>query len=249
MKNFIKYTLQKLFGLSNYLFLFAQFVILKLPFSKHERDFLRFLSLIDDGDHVIDIGANIGVMTYFFSKKLPQSGVHSFEPVKENMEVLRKVKKKYGLLNVKIYPYALGDENKIIQMIMPKSNKAYLHGLSHVKTDNSKEEGKYYSIEARRLDDVEEINKLKIRAIKIDVEEYEFYVLSGAIETIKKNRPIIYCELWDSGNRIKSIDLIKSLNYRIFINKDKTLTEYKNQKYSQNFFFIPVEYCEGLKLY
>ena len=239
MKNFLKYILQKTLGLNLYLYLFARFVILKLPYNKREKDFLKFIDLINDGDHVLDIGANIGAMTYYFSKKLPNSAIHSFEPIPENLKVLLRVKQKLKLLNVKTYSCAIGEKNGIIEMIMPEKSKVYFHGLSHV-ISNSEQKGRINSVEIKRLDDIKELNKVKVSAIKIDVEEYEYKVLMGAERLIKKNKPIIYCELWDSENRRKSTDFIKSLDYKICIHNGNKIIEYKDQKGFQNFFFIPV---------
>ena len=212
---------------------------MKLPYNKQEKDFLKFIDLIKDGDHVLDIGANIGVMTYYFSKKLPNSAIHSFEPIPENLKVLLRVKQKLKLLNVKTYSCAIGEKTGTIEMIMPERNKVYFHGLSHV-ISNSEYKGKIKSVEVKRLDDIKEFNSVKVSAIKIDVEEYEYNVLVGAEELIKKNRPIIYCELWNSGNRRKSMDFIKSLDYKICIHNGNKIIDYKDQKGFQNFFFIPV---------
>ena len=248
LKNLIKYILQKILGLHNYLFLFARYVILKLPYDKNEKDFLRFLNLIEEGGHVLDIGANIGVMTYYFAKKFSESRVHSFEPVPDNLKVLRKIVDKFNLSNVKIYPYALGNKNEKVKMVMPEFNKVFFHGLSHVEEVNTKNSGHLYDVEMRRLDSFEEIKNVKINAIKIDIEEYEYNVLKGAEELIQKNRPVIYCELWENENREKSFEFISKLNYKVFINQEKNLKEYKEQKRYQNFFFIPVERCDYLKL-
>jgi len=223
--------------------LFARYVILKLPYSKNERDFLRFIDLIDDGDHVLDIGANIGVMSYYLSKKLPNSAIHAFEPVPENMKVLLRIKRRFKLLNVKSYPIAVGNESGTVDMIMPQENEVYFHGLSHVNKD-SKAQGKINEVEIKRLDDFVEFKKVKITAIKIDVEEYEFNVLKGAEKLILKNRPVIYCELWNSENRKNSMEFIGDLDYKIYVNERNTLTEYKKQEGIQNFFFIPNKHAD-----
>lgn len=219
-----------------------------MPYSKAEKDFLRFINLIDDGNHILDIGANIGVMSYYFAKKLPKSEVHSFEPVLENFEVLQKAKNKFNLMNVKIYPFALGNNNGYVSMIMPESNNVYFHGLSHVKQDDKNEKGKTYDVEIKKLDDLETLKNIKISAIKIDVEEYEYNVLCGGKDLLMKNRPVIYCELWEGENREKSIVFMSGLNYKIFVVQNKQIVEFKGKNRVNNFFFIPVEHCNKLKL-
>lgn len=235
-------------GLQNYLFLFARYVIFKLPLDKKERDFLKFINLIQDGAHVLDIGANIGVMSYFFAKKLPESAIHSFEPVPDNLQVLSKVKTKFNLFNVKIHPHAIGNMKGKVKMVMPEMKNVYFHGLSHIEQDGKESKGNLYEVEVKKLDELIEFEDVKVSAIKIDVEEYEFNVLSGAKELIKKNRPVIYCELWENENRKKSLEFISKLDYKIIINQKKNLKEFVGQKGFQNFFFIPIERCDNLKL-
>jgi len=248
LKNFIKYILQKSIGLHNYLYLFARYVIFKVPYDKNEKLFLKFLELVDDGGHVLDIGANIGVMSYYFSKKLPHSVVHAFEPVPLNRNVLLRVILKFNLHNVKTYGYAVGNKNEKVKMVMPVLKKVYFHGLSHIDDKDSLKPGKRYGVEMKRLDDLEFLRNVKINAIKIDVEEYEYHVLCGAEELIHKNRPLIYCELWESENRRLSFSFIQQLNYKIFVNWHGKLVGYNKQKNCQNFFFIPAEHCHQFKL-
>ena len=47
----------------------------------------------------------------------------------------------------------------------------------------------------------------KIGAIKMDVENFEYFVLEGGKELIKKHKPIIYTELWENQNREKCFQL------------------------------------------
>lgn len=221
---------------------------MKLPFDRNERDFLKFLSLIQDGEHVLDIGANIGVMTYYFAKRLPQTGVHSFEPIPDNLKVLERLKNKFHLLNVKIHPFALGNKNDMVTMVMPEYKSVYLHGLSHVGELSNSEKGLTYQVDVKRLDDIDEFENFIINAVKIDVEEYEYQVLMGAEELIKRNKPLIYCELWEGENRVKSIEFIRKLNYKVFINQGNSLIEFSGQRGYQNFFFIPEVRSNDLNL-
>lgn len=223
-------------------------MIIKLPWDKNEKDFLRFLDLLNDYGNVLDIGANIGVMSYYFAHKLKNVQVHSFEPIPVNLKILKRVVKKYNLSNIKIYPYALGEKNGNVQMVMPKSNKVYFHGLSHVENNEIPSKGRVYNVEMKRLDDLDDLKEINIKAIKLDVEDFEYQVLKGGEKLILKNRPVVYTELWDSENKQKSFDLLKKLNYKSYININNHLVEYTSQHGFQNYFFIPSEYCDELKL-
>jgi FkbM family methyltransferase len=243
MKNLIISFLQKLLGFENYLFVFSLFIICKLRWDKSERDFLKLFELLDDEGIVIDIGANIGVMTAHFAKRLKNSKILSFEPIPCNIKTIQKVTVFLKLKNVHIIETALSDFNGHVDMIMPVINSARKQGLSHIKDrEKSKEAGETFRVAVKKLDDVNEIASLqeKIIAIKIDVEGHELRVLKGAVSTIRKHKPVIYCELWEGEQREKTIGFMKSLNYEAQVLVKNNFTIYKDQT-TQNFFFIPVK--------
>lgn len=241
MKNLIKYVLQKILGLQTYLYFFSLFMIKKLPRDRKEGAFLHFLKIIQNPQHIIDIGANIGVMTYHFAKKFPDATIHSFEPVIINYNILQRITRKYQLSNVHLYKYALGNMNGEEQMILPKSKGVTFHGLSHIVKGAEVEKGTIYKIPLKKLDDIEGFSDHSVSAIKIDVENYEYEVLSGAEKIIVKNRPLIYCELWEGVNRKNCIELMRKLNYSIFIVRGNELKLFDGIAKNQNFFFIPTE--------
>ncbi|MCF8296572.1 MAG: FkbM family methyltransferase [Saprospiraceae bacterium] len=242
MKNIVKKILQTLFGFDNYLFLFALYIIYTLRWNKREKDFLCFLNMLDDEGIVLDIGANIGVMTKYLSRKFPKSKIYSFEPIPHNITALKRIIKYFKLQNVKVCEFALGDENGQIEMIMPIDRKVKLQGLSHIVHKDIEEfnEGEKFHTEIKRLDDFESLKKesLPIKGIKLDVENFEYYVLKGGIDIIKKHKPIIYTELWDNKNRQNCFELLKSFNYSIKILENGELNDFVDQK-TQNFFFLP----------
>ncbi|HAN19072.1 MAG: hypothetical protein A2X13_02745 [Bacteroidetes bacterium GWC2_33_15] len=247
IKNSIKFILQKILGLKNYLFLFSLFMIKKLVWDKRERAFIKFIELVKNEGNVIDIGANIGVMTYHFARKLPDTTVHSFEPVPVNYNNLLTIKQKFKLNNVILYNCALGDKNREEQIIMPCLSGVYFPGLSHIVKGNMQEKGNKYSVQVKRLDEIDGFLKMPVTAIKLDVENYEYEVLYGAEKIISKNRPLIYCELWEGENRQKSIDVLYKHNYSVFVWQCNKLVLFDGKSREQNFFFIPVERTGELK--
>jgi len=92
------------------------------------------------------------------------------------------------------------------------------------------------------LDKMEELinAKQRISAIKIDVENFEFFVLDGAKNSIATHKPIVYAELWENENREKCFTLFNNLNYKTFVVVDNTTIEYDYTKHkTQNFIFLP----------
>jgi FkbM family methyltransferase len=240
VKNKIKYILQKLLGYQRYLHVFAKFKILTLKFDRKEKDFFHFMKVIPKHEGIIlDIGANIGIMTYHLSKNFSQNYIHAIEPVPSNVEILKKIIKQKQLKNVSVHALALGTENSTVKMILPFENNVYFQGLSHVKHESitEKNEGKEFEVEMKTLDDL--FPNKKIIAIKIDVENFEYFVLKGGEKILKIHHPIIYAELWDNENRTNCFHLLHSMNYKTFVIEKNQLVSYNSSVHQkQNFIFI-----------
>ncbi len=243
MKFKVIYVLRKLFGLKNYLFLFAIITIKRLKIYSFGDDFPHFISLIPHEGTVLDIGANIGLNTTPIAQERPGVTVFCFEPVPLNISILERVISYFKLTNTKIFKTALGETNGELTMIIPIVGNVLMTGLSHNYSGESAEienQGEIISTTMLRLDDIPEIQSAeKITAIKIDVENFEYYVLKGGQETISKHMPIIHCELWNNENRAMAMDLLKSLGYKVMIFDDGKLVEFRDEEFYVNFFFIP----------
>lgn len=244
MKTFVKYILQKTLGLKTYLYVFALFVIVKLRWDKKEKDFFHFLELIPDDGIVLDLGANIGVTSYHLAKKLPKSTIFSFEPLTLNMDTLKRIKKRFNLKNVNEFQVAVGEKPGILEMVMPVINNVPMHGLSHVIYEDNTEfnSGLKYKVPVVCLDEFKPLQETgkRITALKIDVENFEYFVLKGAEHLITEFQPIIYCELWENENRKKCIGFLNNLNYSAFILHKKELLPFEKTTIEKhNFFFLP----------
>ncbi|MFN2422769.1 MAG: FkbM family methyltransferase [Cryomorphaceae bacterium] len=244
MKARLKKTLQKLLGFDRYLFVFSVAVITTLRRNKNERDFLHFLKMIPDGGVVLDIGANIGIMSVWLGRRLKNSTILAYEPIPQNIKALKRVLAFYNLKNVKVIEKALGDKNGEAEMVMPVLEEVKMQGLSHVMHHSITDfnEGKKYTIPIGRLDDCEALKAESgpVTAVKLDVENFEYYVLKGGAETLAEHRPLVYTELWENENRQRCFDLLSSMGYRTEVLVNQKLITYDPAKHrTQNFFFIP----------
>lgn len=240
MKNSVKYILQKLLGLNTYLYVFALYKIKTLRSDKKENDFFTFLSLLKDGKgDVLDIGANLGIMTVHLANKLPNTTIHAFEPMPANVSVLKRIIAKFKLKTTKIHEVALGDESGTAKMVLPVNGQTVMQGLSHIKHETITEwnDGKEVDVKLDKLDNI--LNGQPVQAIKIDVENFEYFALKGASRIITSNKPIIYAELWDNENRAKCFEYLKSFSYSIFVGENKQIVPFDSSKHdTQNFIFI-----------
>ena len=238
MKN--KFFLQRLFSYEIYLFVFAIYKIKTLKKDSKEKDFFFFLNLIPPGNGtVLDIGANLGIMTYYLSKNFLNDKVYAIEPVPSNLHVLEKIKNKYRLNNVTIFNLALGEEKKTVTMVLPNNKGTKMQGLSHIKHESMElwNDGEEFEVEMNSLDHLFEHEKIK--AIKIDVENFEFFVLKGGQQVLENNRPIIYMELWDNANRVNCMNYLEAMNYDCFVIENNRCVHFKAEKHKkQNFLFI-----------
>jgi FkbM family methyltransferase len=238
LKSAAKLILQKTLGFNTYLYIFSLLAINRV---KYEEEFHYFNGMIEDNGIILDIGANIGIMTTLLAKKSRNARIYAFEPIPENIKTLKRVVDHHKLKNVTIYEAALGEENGQIKMVMPIIDSVKMQGLSHVvvdSSDSSVEPGSVYLVPVYRLDDLKEFKSgEKITAIKIDVENFEYHVLKGGEQMLKEHKPVIYCELWDNEKKYNTIAFLKDLGYTVKIYENKKLVDYKDQA-ATNFFFV-----------
>jgi FkbM family methyltransferase len=236
-----KFLLQRLLGFDNYLFLFSVFSIYRLQYTYYDTEFIHFLNMIPENGQVLDIGSNIGTMSVLMAKKVSRGKVFSFEPIPNHIKALRRVLKKFKTGNVEIFETALGDSSEEITMVMPVIHNVKFQGFSHVaETEADKAKGELFRVPLQKLDDIPALQQLvKIDAIKIDVENFEYPVLKGAENLLRQHQPIIYCELWDNEKRFLTINYLKTqLGYHVKVFEKNRLVDFSSQRVT-NYFFIP----------
>lgn len=239
MKKIIQRILQQTLGFERYLVLFAKFKIATFKSDKNEGDFFKFVDLMSNDANVLDIGSNIGITAVHLARKVKK--VYAYEPVPPNFKTLSNIIKSYNLQNVALFQIALGDENTMIEMVMPEVENVQMQGLSHVVHEDLTDfnEGKRFKAPLKRLDDLDTFQNIKIHGIKLDVENFEYFALKGGEQLILRDKPIIYTELWENENRYKCFDLIKSWNYSIKVLYNGELVDFEHGKHdNQNFFFV-----------
>lgn len=139
---------------------------------KFERE---MLNLIQDGDIVWDIGANVGFYSKQFLDRVGSTGqVCAFEPAPGAVQILFNHFKDKE--NVKIFSYAMGDMDGEVIMQLDENDPASV--VNKIVDNVSNTEGE--RVRVRAADSVIMSNDAPFpNAIKIDVEGYEFSVIKG----------------------------------------------------------------------
>lgn len=153
---------------------------------------------------VIQAGGACGVWPVYFSKHFKQ--VVTFEPVKSNIECLKKNIEGYE--NISFFPCALSSDGKPMRLDLDDSEKnncgAYHYSSTGVR------------VPSMRIDDI----KIKDCAlICLDLEGMEYDALVGASETIEKFSPVIMIEekplpYMDQGDHLFARQYLESLGYK-----------------------------------
>jgi FkbM family methyltransferase len=161
------------------------------------------------GDHVYDVGANIGTHTLAFARFVGVEGrVVAFEPRPELFGLLSaNIQTHNQLPQVVAEPHALGAKpTRIIIPPLPVDVRANHGGMSLQEDDVPGAT----SVEIRRLDDY---SPARLNLIKIDVEGMELEVLAGATETIARCRPIIFIECNSAAKATPVIQFAQGRGY------------------------------------
>lgn len=198
--------------------------------------------MIPEDSNILDLGANIGIMTYHLSKRAGSGKVIAFEPIPWNVTTLKKISKYHALNNVEIKELALGNNFDPLRMVIPVVDGVKKQGLCHVISPDITEfnDGIIVEVSQKTIDSLTDELPHKISAIKIDVENFEYNVFKGAEQLITKHRPIIYCELWDNQNRYNCFQFFKDNNYDIMVVERENLVNFAPGLHStQNFIFTP----------
>lgn len=187
-----------------------------------------FINILEKGDTVIDVGANIGYYSLLSSYLVGEEGkVYAFEPDPDNIEAL--------LNNCKINNF-----NNIVPLQKAMSNfKGKTNLYTTFANDPQTTEGWHslvkpdtdllvLEVEVDTLDNLIPKQAGKIKLIKTDTEGNDLAVLQGAIRLIKNNPDInLIVECYPAGllnanSSVKDLlDFIKELQFAVYVISDK----------------------------
>ncbi len=169
----------------------------------------NFLSYLQSGDTVIDVGANAGEMTLRMAKVVGvQGAVYSVEPQTDNFERLSRNVALNNYPNIRIFQVAFGAARGYVSLA-PR-NQRNMGTQSVVAHSDIAQDS--ISIPMTTLDDFVETHQIQaVDGIKIDVEGYECEVLKGALRTIRCFHPVLLLEVIDEFLRAQNCSALQVL--------------------------------------
>jgi FkbM family methyltransferase len=171
---------------------------------------------VKEGDIVIDAGGCWGDTALYFAAKIGKKGaVYSFEFIPSNVAIFKK--------NINLNPHLKETINLVENPVWEKSGVEmyYLDNGPASKVSFNEISAGNNKVRTKSIDDlVLEKNIQKIDFIKMDIEGAEPNALKGAVDTIKRFKPVlaiaIYHSMDDFINIPKWIDAL-DLGYKFYL--------------------------------
>jgi len=145
--------------------------------------------LLDPGDKVVDVGANIGYMTTLFATRVGPTGrVEAFEP---HPRIFGDLERNVGafaarsdIAPIRLHACAVGDSDGTGQLAEPDGFARNEGGATFLRVGANT--ARCIDVPLARLDTV--LSGARVALLKIDVEGYESAVLAGASRLLSARR-------------------------------------------------------------
>lgn len=176
------------------------------------------LALVSKGESIIEVGANIGTETVYYSDIVgPQGNVYAFEPFPPNFSRLLDLRNLSINNNLTLYDYGLSNKDMKCDFVVPGITTS---GIGHIK-QQLESSCETIEIKVTNLDSL--LNKIgQAKLIAIDIEGEEINFLEGAKQYLREYKPYLIIEaspkhLKRSGASLKHLyDNLISNGYNIY---------------------------------
>jgi FkbM family methyltransferase len=172
---------------------------------------------VSPGMIVYDLGANIGYLSFLFSKLVTETGrVYAFEALPENVaRIEENLSLNPGYKNIEIVPKAVTDnEEKVEFLIGPSPGTGKVMG-SAGRQNFTYQRG--ISVEGTSIDHyVFTGKKPEPGLVKIDIEGGEMTALSGMKLVLNQIKPLILLELHGPEAASVSWKILQDAGYKIY---------------------------------
>jgi FkbM family methyltransferase len=159
----------------------------------------KLQSYIKNSKVILDIGAHVGCHSIAYSKINSNCLIYSFEMQSEMFYLLEKNINDNNIKNVKLYNNAVGNITGEFETEIKLRDGGYYKPVKYYTNDKFNFGGLGLGIGGDKVNmiTIDSLNLESCDFIKIDVEGFEYGVILGALETIKKFKPVIFYEYAD----------------------------------------------------
>lgn len=195
---------------------------------------------------IIDIGANIGLISIAVLNEFPQVKIYAFEPGPHQNKLFEKTIIENNLNSIVLSSVALSNKKGTTTFCIHSSNDA--SGDGFVDTERAGKTNKI-TVNTDTLDNWWiENNRPTIDFIKMDTEGSEYWILQGAKQFVESQRPnmLIEINLQNIKNYPFTLDdllkLIDSLGYSVFSMERDLVDSSNSEKHlrkSDTFLLLP----------
>jgi FkbM family methyltransferase len=163
---------------------FGQVIFHTHQYEEHVRQAAR--ENLRVGDVVVDVGANIGVMTFLAAMTVGPSGrVVAVEPNPDNLQLLYRGIVLNAFTNVEVLPHAASNRRTVFSLTGGTSN-------THLIGARAPQEGGHF-VQSIVLD--EALGHLpRLDFVKMDIEGHEPQALDGFSRLVERFRPVLLIE-------------------------------------------------------
>lgn len=231
---------QLMIGREKWLLLTAHINLARMRGGSYESTFRQFSDLLPNRGLILDIGANLGVMSAYLAQKNSSWKIVAIEPIPLHIAIIHRFFKYKKLVDIDVVESAISNKQGLVEMKVPLEDGVWQHGLASLEMQNDKA-GELHQVSAITLDQLMEQYPHEILVgVKIDVENHEWEVIQGGLQTIEKYQPIIMAELWNNHKKEQCLDLFISLGYRVmYVDAQAQLISYQGEDVLDYIFLPP----------
>ena len=187
----------------------------------HETAVLELLAaIVRPGDRVVDVGANIGMISLEFAARVGSHGiVDAIEPNPHCCRRLRRQCELNDLRQVRVHSVALSNAPGSLTLSIPEGDFGKAT-LAFVNTDADDSSTPQLTVDVAVGDELLSGDPRSPAVIKVDVEGYEPFVLQGLERTLAASQPILVTEvnrqwLGRAGSSVEEVfTLLGRFDYR-----------------------------------
>lgn len=168
----------------------------------------------DNFSYFLDIGANSGYYSFYFTDKFKNLKIRAFEPNIDAFNKFKKTLSKNLFKNVEVFNFGLSNSERKVG-IRSMIKNGFVQSNSAVLDNTHKFNEEDFEIKDAILkigDKIFNFNQEKL-CVKIDVEGHEIYTLRGLFNTLDQNKCLLLIEISD-GNFENVNGFLSSIGYQ-----------------------------------